>query len=134
MHGAQGLARGLRKVGVAALAICGIATLDGIAIPAQARCLIYGQWRHDIPDHLCLEAQRTGCVQSMLSPQQYANCLQAVGMAQRSGQQCVINGMLRLDIPMQYCLEAQTTGCVQAMLTPQQYANCLEAVARTRRY
>jgi hypothetical protein len=130
MHGTQAFARGLRKVGVAALAICGYAALDGIAIPAQARCLVQGMMRYDIPDHVCLEAQRTGCVQSLLTPQAYANCLQAVGASRDRGQQCVINGVLRMDIPLQYCGEAQRTGCVRALLTPQQYANCLAAQRR----
>jgi hypothetical protein len=107
---ATAFARGLRKVGVAALAVCLYATLDGFAVPAQARCVIAGQMRYDIPNHLCMEAQQTGCVQSLLTPQQYANCLQANAAARARGEQCMINGMLRLDLSPQQCEVARSIG------------------------
>jgi hypothetical protein len=45
--------------------------------PAHARCLIGSVRRDDISVDACLEAQRTGCVRSLLTPAQYKSCLDA---------------------------------------------------------
>jgi hypothetical protein len=104
----------------------------GIATPAQANCLINGQIRSDISDDDCLEAQRTGCVRHLLTPQQYTSCLQDNARAISSGQVCVIDGMRRAEFNAQDCEEAKATGCVRRLLTPDQYTACLDAVAKAR--
>jgi hypothetical protein len=104
-------------VGGAGLAIA-------IATPAHARCLIAGVMRNDIADSDCLEAQRTGCVRSMLNATQYTNCLAANRNKQPS---CVIQGQVRDDLSPQDCEEAKATGCVRRLLTAAAYKNCLDA-------
>jgi hypothetical protein len=112
---------GLGLVGVSSLAI-------NVATPAHARCLIGGQIRNDIADgNDCLEAQRTGCVQHMLTPAQYTSCLQANKAAYDSGKTCVIAGRIRNDLSAQDCQEGEATGCVRRLLTDAQCRACLDA-------
>ena len=94
---------------------------------ARAACLLDGKIRNDIADRDCLEAQRTGCVRTMLTPQQYINCLKANDRVQKSGQTCIINGTIRNDLSARDCREAKETGCVRRLLTATQYENCLNA-------
>jgi hypothetical protein len=111
---------------VGLLGVAGVATV--VATPAQARCLIGGQIRDDIPDgNECLEAQRTGCVRNLLTPDQYTSCLQANKAANDSGKTCIIGGKIRNEFSAQDCEEAKATGCVQRLLTPAQYRACLDA-------
>jgi len=113
-------------IGVGLLGVAGVTTLA--STPAQARCLIGGQIRNDIPDgNECLEAQRTGCVRNLLTPEQYASCLQANKAANDSGRTCIIGGKIRNEFSAQDCEEAKATGCVQRLLTPAQYRACLDA-------
>ena len=95
--------------------------------PAQARCLIAGAMRNDIPDNDCLEAQRTGCVRHLLTEQQYVNCLAANKRAMEQRQICVIGGVIRNDLSPLDCKEAKATGCVRRLLTDAQYVACLNA-------
>ena len=111
---------GLAGVGL----IGGAGLVIGVATPAQASCLIAGVQRDDISDGNCLEAQRTGCVRSMLTPNQYRNCLAANRNKRAS---CVINGQVRDDLSPLDCEEATATGCVRRLLSPVQYKNCLDA-------
>jgi hypothetical protein len=109
-----------------------IAWVSGLAItvatPAQARCLIGGQIRNDIPEgNDCLEAQRTGCVQRLLTPAQYTSCLQANKAANDSGKTCIIGGRIRNDLSAQDCQEGKATDCVRRLLTDAQYRACLDA-------
>jgi hypothetical protein len=97
------------------------------ATSAQARCLIGGAIRNDIPDQYCLEAQRTGCVRALLTPDQYRACLNANQKAEKSGRSCIIGGQVRNDLSELDCEEAKATGCVQRLLTPAQYSACLNA-------
>jgi hypothetical protein len=95
-----------------------------ITSPALATCFIAGVPRSDIPENKCLEAQRTGCVRSMLTVDQYRACLIA---NQNKRPSCVLNGVVRDDLGREDCLEARRTGCVQDRLTPAQYRSCLDA-------
>jgi hypothetical protein len=140
-HGLMKRAAGL--AGVLVLALAGAAGVSGpsttaigisgatlIALsssPAQASCLLAGKIRNDIADADCLEAQRTGCVRSMLNAEQYVNCLEANRRAQKSGQACIIGGVIRGDLSAADCQEAKRTGCVRRLLNAEQYANCLAA-------
>jgi hypothetical protein len=107
------------------LAAIGLAAI--VATPAQARCLIGGEIRQDIPDRYCLEAQRTGCVRALLTPDQYKSCLDENKKALASGRGCIIGGVVRNDLSALDCEEAKATGCVQRLLTPVQYRACLDA-------
>jgi hypothetical protein len=107
---------GLRLLGVAGLAIIG-------DTPVHARCLYKGEWRDDISDSDCLEAQRTGCVRSKLTPEGYISCLRA----QDAVKDCVIGGVVRNDLSALDCEEAKATGCVRRLLTTAQYQSCLDA-------
>ena len=107
---------GLGLLGVIGLAITA-------ATPVQARCLIGGAMRNDIRDSDCLEAQRTGCVRSMLTPDQYISCLHA----QEGREDCIIGGRVRNDLSKLDCAEAKATGCVRRLLTTAQYQACLDA-------
>jgi len=108
---------GARSVMAAGLAMA-------VTTPALATCFIAGVPRSDIPDNRCLEAQRTGCVRSMLTVDQYRACLIA---NQNKRPSCVLNGVVRDDLSREDCLEARRTGCVQDRLTPAQYKSCLDA-------
>ena len=79
---------------------------------------------YDISDDDCLEAQRTGCVRSKLTPVQYTNCLEA---NRNKRPTCVLAGTVRDDLNEQDCEEAKATGCVRRLLTPAQYKSCLDA-------
>jgi hypothetical protein len=119
---------GLGSIGPSALGWLGGSGLAiAVATPAQARCLIGGDMRQDIADSDCLEAQRTGCVRRMLTPEQYKNCLQANKEAREGGQACIIGGRVRNDLSALDCEEAKATGCVRRLLTPAQYRACLDA-------
>jgi hypothetical protein len=107
---------GLGLLGVTALAIT-------VATPVQARCLIGGEMRNDIADSDCLEAQRTGCVRSKLTSNQYVSCLRA----QLGRKDCIIGGRVRNDLSKLDCEEAKATGCVRRLLTTAQYQDCLDA-------
>ena len=96
-----------------------------VATPAQARCLLNGEVHNEIADNDCLEAQRTGCVRHMLTPEQYTNCLAANTRAQTQGQACIINGVIHNEFSAEDCQEAKATGCVRRLLTDAQYAACL---------
>ena len=122
-------AGGAGVVGPSATAI-GISGATLVALsssPAQARCLLNGQIRNDITSNDCLEAQRTGCVRSMLNAEQYVNCLEANRRVQKSGQACIIGGVIRNELSAADCREGKSTGCVRRLLTAEQYANCLNA-------
>jgi hypothetical protein len=73
MNCMQGLTKGWsRAAAVASMAVVsGLTTIAVTATPAQTRCLLAGEMRNDIADNDCLEAQRTGCVRRMLTPNQY---------------------------------------------------------------
>ena len=121
---------GLCRKNTAMLVLAAMFALLGVlavSTPAQARCLIAGVWRYDIPDGYCLEAQRTGCVRAMLTPEQYTNCLAANRQAEANGSLCIIAGRVRNDLSPQDCEEAKATGCVQRLLTADQYRACLDA-------
>ncbi len=138
-----GLAKGLVRVAamasmvvtffVSSIGLSGLGWLSvtGLAITtattAQARCLIGGAIRHDIKDSDCIEAQRTGCVRSMLTPDQYISCLDANKEAEASGKTCIIGGQVRNDLSALDCREAQATGCVRRLLSDAQYQACLNA-------
>lgn len=96
-------------------------------------CLIKGVRRTDIADSDCEEAQRTGCVRSMLTSTQYVNCLKANREARVSGQECIIAGTVRRDLSALDCEEAKATGCVRRLLTAAQYTACLNAQPYGRR-
>jgi hypothetical protein len=116
-------------IGPSATAI-GLSSATLVALsssPAQARCLLNGKYRYDIAAADCLEAQRTGCVRSMLNAEQYVNCLEANRRVQKSGQACIIGGVIRNDLSAADCREAKKTGCVRRLLSADQYANCLAA-------
>jgi hypothetical protein len=116
------------SIGVSGL---GWLSVTGLAITtattAQARCLIAGEMREDIRDSDCIEAQRTGCVRNMLTPDQYISCLNANKEAEASGKTCIIGGQVRNDLSALDCREAQATGCVRRLLTDAQYRACLNA-------
>ena len=115
-------------VGLSGLALLGASGLAiTAATPAQANCLIGGAVRRDIPDRYWLEAQRTGCVRALLTPDQYRSCLRANLKAERQGRTCIIGGVVRNDLSALDCDEAKATGCVQRLLTPAQYRACLDA-------
>ena len=119
-------------VGSAGLSGVGLLGVSGLAItvatPAQARCLIGGQLRNDIPDgDDCLEAQRTGCVRHLLTPDQYTSCLQANKSANVSGRSCIIGGIVHNELNARDCEEAKATGCVRSLLNSAQYRACLDA-------
>lgn len=97
------------------------------AAEVEARCLINGDYRDDISDADCLQAQRTGCVRSMLTETQYESCAKAVKDAKARGEVCLINGHARHDLSPYDCKEAKATGCVKRLLTSAQYAACLDA-------
>lgn len=113
------------SIGLPATALIGGAGLSiATTKPAHATCLIASVRRNDISDDDCLEAQRTGCVRHMLTPQQYTNCLAA---NQNKHASCVLNGTVRDDLSAADCEEARATGCVRSLLTPAQYKSCLDA-------
>jgi hypothetical protein len=116
------------SVGSIGLSVTGLVGGAGLSIatttPAHARCLIGSVRRDDISDDDCLEAQRTGCVRHMLTPEQYTNCLAANKNKQAS---CILNGTVRDDLSAADCEEARATGCVRSLLTPAQYKSCLDA-------
>jgi hypothetical protein len=120
---------GLNFIGPIGLGLLGVSSLAITATtPAQASCLIGGQIRNDIPaGNDCLEAQRTGCVQRLLSPDQYTSCLQANKAANDSGKTCIIGGTIHNELNAQDCQEAKATGCVRRLLTDTQYRSCLAA-------
>jgi hypothetical protein len=111
---------GLSVTGLVGGAAFTVATVT----PAHARCLIGSVRRDDISDDDCLEAQRTGCVRHMLTPEQYTNCLAANKNKRAS---CILNGTVRDDLSAADCEEARATGCVRSLLTPAQYKSCLDA-------
>jgi hypothetical protein len=114
------------SIGIGLLGVSGLAIT--VATPAQARCLLGGQIRNDIPDgNDCLEAQRTGCVQRLLTPAQYTRCLEDNRKADEAGRTCVIRGVTHNDFSAQDCQEAKATGCVRRLLSDPQYAACLNA-------
>jgi len=122
------LAFGVGFIGPSGLALLGTSGLAiGVSTPAHADCLFQGSIRHDIPDSSCLEAQRTGCVRSMLTPDQYKSCLSDNKGALKQGKICVVSGVVRNDLSADDCVEANATGCVQRLLTPAQYQSCLDA-------
>lgn len=99
-----------------------------LATPAHARCLLNGAIRNDIAEgDDCLEAQRTGCVQHMLTHQQYTRCLADNKRVQTNGQACIIGGTIHNELNARQCEEAQGTGCVRELLTHNQYVACLNA-------
>jgi hypothetical protein len=105
--------------------LIGVASLSiATTTPAHATCLIASVRREDISDDDCLEAQRTGCVRHMLTPQQYTNCLAA---NQNKRASCVLNGTVRDDLSAADCEEARATGCLRNLLTRAQYKSCLDA-------
>jgi hypothetical protein len=113
------------SIGLSATGLIGVASFSIVTTtPAHARCFIAGQARDDISDGDCVEAQRTGCVRRLLTPDQYTNCLAANRNKRPS---CVLNGVVRDDLSAQDCQEAMATGCVRARLTPAQYQSCLDA-------
>ena len=113
------------SIGLPATGLVGVAGLSiATTTPAHARCLIGSVRRDDISDDDCLEAQRTGCVRHMLTPEQYTNCLAANKNKRAS---CVLNGTVRDDLSAADCEEARATGCVRSLLTPAQYKSCLDA-------
>ena len=116
---------GVSSIGLSGLGLLGVSGLAiTVAAPAQARCLLGGQIRNDIPDGDCLEAQRTGCVRSKLTESQYTNCLAANRNKQAS---CIIKGQVRDDLSREDCEEAKATGCVRRLLSATQYKSCLDA-------
>ena len=122
------LAGGAGLIGPSAtIGISGATLVALSSSPAQAKCLLNGAVRQDIADADCLEAQRTGCVRSMLNAEQYVNCLEANRKVQKSGQACIIGGVIRGDLSAADCAEAKRTGCVRRLLNAEQYANCLNA-------
>ena len=122
------LSFGVGSIGPSGLGLLGVSGLAiTVAAPAQARCLLGGQIRNDIPDGDCLEAQRTGCVRHLLTPDQYTSCLQANKSANVSGRTCIIGGIVHNELSAQDCEEAKATGCVRRLLTPAQYSACLNA-------
>ena len=123
-----GAAKLVRASAVVATLVIG----SGLAItgstPAEARCLIGGEIRTDIPaGNDCLEAQRTGCVQRLLTQEQYRRCLRDNQVANSSGRTCIIGGVIRNDLSALDCQEGKATGCVRRLLTPDQYRSCLDA-------
>jgi hypothetical protein len=112
------------SLGLSGLGLLGVIGLTiTAATPAQARCLIGGEMRYDIHTSDCLEAQRTGCVRSMLTSVQYKNCLRA----NQGRKDCIIGGKVRNDLSELDCEEAKATGCVRRLLTTTQYQACLDA-------
>jgi hypothetical protein len=106
--------------------------VPGIAIslgkPAQARCLVNGVIRHDIPSgDDCLEAQRTGCVRHLLTDEQFIRCSRENKAALNQGRTCVLGGVVRNDLSAVDCEEAKATGCVRRLLSGPQYRACLDA-------
>ena len=70
--------------------------------------------RDDIADGNCEEAKRTGCVRSMLTDNQYINCLDANKKAYESGRRdCTIGGKNHNELSDVDCAEAKATGCVR---------------------
>jgi len=124
----MGVSFGVSSIGPSGLGLLGVSGLAiTVAAPAQARCLLGGQMHNEIPDGDCLEAQRTGCVRHLLTPDQYTSCLQANTSANASGKTCIIGGIVHNELSAQDCEEAKATGCVRRLLTPAQYSNCLNA-------
>lgn len=124
----MGVSFGVSSIGPSGLGLLGVSGLAiSVAAPAQARCLLGGQMHNEIPDGDCLEAQRTGCVRHLLTPDQYTSCLQANTSANASGKTCIIGGIVHNELSAQDCEEAKATGCVRRLLTPAQYSNCLNA-------
>jgi len=116
---------GFGSIGLSTPGLVGAAGLATTMVgPAHAHCLIAGTRRDDIPDSDCVEAQRTGCVRSMLNPTQYTNCLAA---NQNKRASCIIAGTVRDDLSEQDCQEARATGCVRRLLSTVQYEACLNA-------
>jgi len=112
---------GLGLLGVSVLAITG-------AAPARASCELNGRIDNQIASGGdCLEAQRTGCVRHMLTPEGYKNCLQNNARANARGQTCILGGQIHNEYSAEDCEEAKATGCVRRFLTPAQYNNCLNA-------
>ena len=119
---------GVGSIGPSGLGLLGISGLAiTVATPAQARCLLGGQIHNDIPDADCLEAQQTGCVRHLLTPDQYTSCLQANKSAKESGRTCIIGGKIHNELSAEDCEEAKATGCVRRLLTDAQYRSCLDA-------
>jgi len=126
---------GVGSIGPSGLGLLGVSGLAiAVATPAQARCLIGGAYRYDIADRYCLEAQRTGCVRSMLTPSQYTSCLKANKDALDQGRGCIDQaGRVRNDLSAEDCEEGLATGCVQRLLTAAQYRACMDAQPPRRR-
>src|SRR5262249_931079 len=119
---------GVGSIGSSGLGLLGVSGLAiSVATPARANCLIGGEMRSDIPDSDCLEAQRTGCVRSLLTPDQYRSCLKANQEARQRGRSWIIGGVVRNDLSDLDCAEAKATGCVRRLLTDAQYRACLDA-------
>lgn len=120
---------GVVSIGASGVGLLGISGLAIVAAtPAQARCLVGGVMRADIADGDCEEAKRTGCVRSMLTPNQYISCLDANKRAYESGRKdCIINGKNHNELNELDCAEARQTGCVRRLLTASQYTACLDA-------
>jgi hypothetical protein len=120
---------GIVSIGPSGVGLLGISGLAIVAAtPAQARCLVGGVMRTDIAEGDCEEAKRTGCVRSMLTPNQYISCLDANKRAYESGRKdCIINGKNHNELNDLDCAEAKQTGCVRRLLTGAQYTACLDA-------
>jgi hypothetical protein len=124
----------LVTLGVGSIEPAGLGIVGGfglttiLATPAQARCLWKGAYRTDIADgNDCLEAQRTGCVQHMLRPEQYTTCLADNKRAQMNGETCILGGTIHNEWNAQQCQEAKGTGCIRELLNNAQYVSCLNA-------
>lgn len=125
---AMALASTVGLAGAAGLGLLGISDFGiTFATPARAWCLLGGEMRNDVAENDCAEAQKTGCIRRLLTPDQYRNCMQANRALEQSGRVCTLGGVFRRDLSLRDCEEAKRTGCVQRLLTAEQYRGCLEA-------
>jgi hypothetical protein len=92
---------------------------------AHATCFFNGVKRPDLADRDCLEAQKTGCVRSMLTDAQYTACLTDFSQKKRNGGVCILNGKVRSEFNATDCAEAKATGCVRRFLTDIDYQKCI---------
>ena len=75
---------------------------------ARADCLFNGKIRTDIADGAnCLEAQRTGCVSSLLTDDQLQDCQRVVAKAKADGKLCVINDVIYNEYNVAGCEQAK---------------------------
>ncbi len=82
---------------------------------AQADCLLSGAVRPDIADGAnCLEAQRTGCVRSLLTDDQYLDCQRVVAKAKVDGKLCVIDDVIYNEYDAAGCEQAKASADVPA--------------------